>query len=153
MKSIKELSIELSVSKTAIDKKLVSLSLKDKLVKDGNRFVIPEEVEKALKSAFGYKENKANNNQVGNDEIIKNLQNQIDNLNKQIEKQNDTISGLLESNLQLTESINQLTKTHQVLLANQTTKLIDVAEDNNTSDNKSFWGRIFRKKDQDTPTP
>ena len=52
MKTIKQVADELGVSKTAVRKKIENLGLWSSLQKNGNQFVINEEQEKRIKSAF-----------------------------------------------------------------------------------------------------
>ena len=52
MKTIKQVADELGVSKTAVRKKIENLGLRSSLQKNGNQFVINEEQEKRIKSAF-----------------------------------------------------------------------------------------------------
>lgn len=52
MKTLKQLADELSVSKTAIRKKIEKLGFRSRLQKDGNQFLVDEELENLIKQAF-----------------------------------------------------------------------------------------------------
>lgn len=56
MKTIKQIADELGVSKTAVRKKIENLGLHSSLQKNGNQFVIDENQEKLIKSAFSESE-------------------------------------------------------------------------------------------------
>lgn len=51
-KTIKQLADELGVSKTAVNKKIDNLGLRNQLSKNGNKWFVPETVEKSIKESF-----------------------------------------------------------------------------------------------------
>ena len=52
MKTIKQLADEIGVSKTAVNKKIDNLGLRNQLSKIDNRWFIPESIENTIKNAF-----------------------------------------------------------------------------------------------------
>lgn len=55
MLTVKELATEIGVSKVAINKKIEALGLKDKLLKDGNRFLLPDDVADLVRQTYKYR--------------------------------------------------------------------------------------------------
>jgi len=113
MKTILELSQEIGVSKTAVLKKLEKLGLKNKVTQVGNKILIDEKTETAIKRAFDKptqdspKQNADFENLIQilslqieeKDRQIKSLQTIIENQQKQIEK---------EQNLRILETQRQI---------------------------------------------
>ena len=132
MKTILELSQEIGVSKTAVLKKLEKLGLKNRVTQVGNKILIDEKTETAIKQAFD-KTTKDSPNQNADftnliqilslqieekDKQIKSLQTIIENQQKQIEK---------EQNLRILET--------QKMLAIEQKEM-----------KQGFFARLFKKR-------
>lgn len=125
LKSIKELAEELGVSKTAINKKVSDENRKFWFAKIGNKFVINEAGQKAIKSMFSTEnenlnrqpvgekpktENLKNDNQVFGLNPLYSLEKQLDQKDIQIQEQNEQLrqmQKLLNQQQQLTLQANQ----------------------------------------------
>ena len=124
-KTIKELAEELGVSKTAINKKVSDKNRKLWFSKIGNKFVINETGQKAIKSMFfnenensnqqlvGEKtktENHKNANQVPELEVLSLLEQQLNQKDMQLQEKDEQIKQmqkLLDQQQQLTLQANQ----------------------------------------------
>ncbi len=124
-KTIKELAEELGVSKTAINKKVSDENRKLWFSKIGNKFVINETGQKAIKSMFfnenensnqqlvGEKtktENHKNANQVPELEVLSLLEQQLNQKDMQLQEKDEQIKQmqkLLDQQQQLTLQANQ----------------------------------------------
>ncbi|OEI38617.1 DUF536 domain-containing protein [Escherichia coli] len=124
-KTIKELAVELGVSKTAINKKVSDENRKLWFSKIGNKFVINETGQKAIKSMFfnenensnqqlvGEKtktENHKNANQVPELEVLSLLEQQLNQKDMQLQEKDEQIKQmqkLLDHQQQLTLQANQ----------------------------------------------
>ena len=124
-KTIKELAEELGVSKTAINKKVSNENRKLWFSKIGNKFVINETGQKAIKSMFfnenensnqqlvGEKtktENHKNANQVPELEVLSLLEQQLNQKDMQLQEKDEQIKQmqkLLDQQQQLTLQANQ----------------------------------------------
>ncbi|EGP4912726.1 DNA-binding protein [Enterococcus faecium] len=127
-KTIKELAEELGVSKTAINKKVSDENRKLWFSKIGNKFVINETGQKAIKSVFfnenensnqqlvGEKtktENHKNANQVPELEVLSLLEQQLNQKDMQLQEKDEQIKQmqkLLDQQQQLTLQANQQIK-------------------------------------------
>ena len=98
MKTIKELAEEIGVSKVAVIKKVERLNIKNKLVHDGNRLLVPEELEKTIKIAFNKYDTdnpeKTDDKQTDNitETLITMLKTELEEKNKQIERLQNIIN-------------------------------------------------------------
>lgn len=100
-KTIKQIAEELGVSKTAVNKEIRKLGLRTKLKKNGNQFVVCEEEEKTIISAFRDRTanqkpqtKTANQSQTEkhiNDELVCVLKEQIQTQKEQIEQLNKAL--------------------------------------------------------------
>ncbi|NBA57120.1 DUF536 domain-containing protein [Enterococcus hirae] len=124
-KTIKELAEELGVSKTAINKKVSKENRKLWFAKIGNKFVINETGQKAIKSMFfnenensnrqpvGEKtktENHKNANQVSELELLSLLKKQLNQKDMQLQEKDEQLKHmqkLLDQQQQLTLQANQ----------------------------------------------
>lgn len=134
MKTIRELSLELGISKTYLIKIIRQHGLQSDLKKDGNKFLVPETVENEVKSAF--KEKKRNTE--SSTEYANRLQSEVDYLRLELTNKNEeirTLHKLLDQQQQLTlKNNNQIEQLKIELEENDVRKL-------------SFWNRIFHKKE------
>lgn len=134
MKTIRELSSELGISKTYLIKIIRQHGLQSDLEKDGNKFLVPKAVENEVKSVF--KEKKQNTE--SSTEYANRLQSEVDYLRLELENKNEeirTLHKLLDQQQQLTlKNNNQIEQLKIELEENDVRKL-------------SFWSRIFHKKE------
>lgn len=142
MKTIKELAEEIGVSKVAVQKKMERLNIKNKMVRDGNRLLIPEELEYTIKTSFNKytTENKTESNEKQTDNMTETfiaiLQKELEEKNKQIERLQNIINQ--EQQLRMV--------TEQKLLA-----LEDKENENTNKETKQgFWSRLFGTKPVDS---
>lgn len=130
-KTIKKIADELGVSKTAVRKKIANLGLQSSLQKNGNQFVIDEEQEKIIKSAFSQKESQTENANKACEEsetlsVVCSL------LREQLEAKDKQIESLQRQNEALTESLKSVTESlhaSQLLQANAEKKLLEKADE------------------------
>lgn len=137
MKTIRELSSELGISKTYLTKIIRKLDLQTELEKVGNKFAIPYEVEKAVKLSLN--DNKGmNESENKENELTNSLQSEIQFLHDELAVKNEeirTLHKLLDQQQQLTlKNNNQIEQLKIELEENDVRKL-------------SFWNRIFHKKE------
>ena len=149
MKTIKELSEELGVSKVAIVKKTERLNIKNKLVRDGNRLLVPEELESTIRKAFNKPptDNQTDNTQKETDNITQTL---IGMLQKELEEKNKQIESL-QTIINQEQSLRLITEQKLLALEQKEQK-----EDDNQEVKPGFWSRLFGKKkteSTDTGTP
>lgn len=114
--TIKEVADTLNLSKVAVTNKLKELQLYDQLITDGNRKLIPLEVEEELLNAYKHrarrqttaepKQERRTRNSTANDEIIAILR-------EQLQAKDRLIENLTEQNAELTKAIRE---SHQLQL-------------------------------------
>ncbi len=168
LKSIKELAEELGVSKTAINKKVSDENRKLWFAKIGNKFVINEAGQKAIKSMFSTENENLNRQLVGEKTKTENqvfglnplysLEKQLDQKDIQIQEQNEQLrqmQKLLNQQQQLTLQANQqieklqeqlqLTYTEKTSEKESTTFSEDEERLNDTPPtNKKKWWQIWK---------
>ena len=95
-KTIREIAVEIGVSKTAIMKQIENLGLHTDLQKKGNQFVINDEQETLIKSAFSEKSktNKTQSETQSDTQIIAVLQTTIETLREQLQAKDRQIDAL-----------------------------------------------------------
>ncbi|HHK0762334.1 TPA: DUF536 domain-containing protein [Enterococcus hirae] len=165
-KTIKELAEELGVSKTAINKKVSDKNRKLWFAKIGNKFVINETGQKAIKSMFftdnansnqqlvGEKsktENHKNTNQVSELKLLSFLEKQLNQKDIQLQEKDTQIKQmqkLLDQQQQLTLQANQqieklqqlqLTYTEKTLENESTTVTEEIINDTPPPIEKKWW--------------
>ena len=90
MKTIKQIADEIGVSKTAVRKKIDILGLWSGLRKSGNQFLIDENQEKRIKTAFGESHSETDSQTSSHTEsetvsaLVSMLKNELDKKNEQI---------------------------------------------------------------------
>lgn len=155
--TVKDLASELGISKVAVNKKIERLGLKDKLIKDGNRFVLPAEVADAVRASYKYKtKTRAGEEDTRTDkdatrgedpgvyaDIIQVLREQLEEKDRQIERlqmlmaqRENNYNNLLEAK---TTQQDAVTTTEP----NEVTTDEAIQEDRH-AEKQSWWGRIFR---------
>lgn len=114
-KTIKQIAVELNVSKQAVFKKIDNLGLRSELTKNGNQFTVDNEIETLIKQGFMDNERQpVDDNQTSTvDTLIAMLQEELKTKNKVIEEQAETIKQLSEA----VASANQTAATAQALHA------------------------------------
>lgn len=132
--TIKELSNELNVSKTAINKKVDDKFKSKHFSKIGNQFVIDNAGQTAIKSMF--KTNKKNDNKLEDQLVFDTITLLKDNLERTEEQ--------LKIKDQQIETLQKLLDQQQVLTLHSNKKIEQLEMKQNTSVD-SFWNRIFRK--------
>ncbi|WP_081884529.1 hypothetical protein [Carnobacterium alterfunditum] len=170
-KTIKELSEEIGVSKTAISKKVTETQKKKWFAKIGNQFVISEEGQKAIKSMFiSVKKNQSQTNKQTN---FQNNDNQVYDSHfyqEQLlakDKQIDMLQNLLKEQQNLLDQQQRLTlQTNKQIEKLQLESSKKVEEDLSQTDQfvsnaatekktepeplqvkKGFFSRLFSKKE------
>lgn len=135
MKTIKQLADEIGVSKTAVNKKIDNLGLRNQLSKSENRWFIPESIENTIKESFtgNHKKETVSDNQSETvSTIISTFQAQLEAKDKQI----DRLQELLDHEQQLRMVVEQK------LLAIQDTQVEpDPVE---TEEPKRKWWQFFK---------
>lgn len=145
MKTIKELSEDIGVSKVAIQKKIERLNIKNKMIRDGNRWLVPDELENTIKLAFNKydtdNQTSKNQEQTSNitETLVMMLQKELEEKNKQIEKLQTIINQ--EQQLRMV--------TEQKLLALEDK---EKEENENQGKKQGFWGRLFGTKPKEPDT-
>lgn len=157
MKTIKQIASEIGVSKPAVRKKIEKLGLSDMLEINGNKFLINEECETLIKSAFFRNESETHletNAKTANHESEKNenlvsdliamLQKELETKNQQIEKLQDENARLLSALENATASINASQALHAGTIQ---TQLIESQKPEQPEQQQpSFWARLFKSK-------
>ena len=116
MVTIKELSEELGVSKVGITKWLERNDLKDQLEKVGNKYMIPAEVENAIRAKFAHRENKPDKTMNGSsetentvtEEIIALLRDQLEAKDREIDRLHTQVENLQALNADMTKAIREI---------------------------------------------
>ena len=146
--TIKELAEELSVSKPAINNKLVELDLKDRLIKQGNKYVIPGEVADQVRQAFTKQKPKPAETEStpGDDVLYQALKEQIEQLtetirilNNQLEEKDKQIERAQTITFQLTAGNpgNSERNLHEV-------ETVTVTEKTDSDQRRGIFSKLFR---------
>lgn len=104
--TIKELADELGVSKVSVNKKLDALGLKDNLIKQGNRFLVSDEIADKVREAFGDTRREPKPKQE-DDTVIEILNEQLREKDKQIAELMNQLRTLQEQNGTLLQTVQQ----------------------------------------------
>ena len=112
MVTIKTLADELSISKVAINNRINKAGLKSQLIKQGNTYLIPDEIADELRSIYTAKaerqpEHTQKKNGKADDNVISVLSRQLEEKDKQIEALTSMLETSQEQILRLTQSIQQ----------------------------------------------
>jgi len=108
MKSIKQISEEIGVSKTAVRKKIENLGIEKQFVKVGNKFLIDEKCEKLIKQSFDKGETKTESETKSQTE--KPNDNYFSILIQELSVKNEQIAELQETVRRQSETIENLTR-------------------------------------------
>ena len=125
MKSIKQIAEEIGVSKTAVNKKIDQLKIRNRLSKIGNKWLIDETIENTIKNAFIDNTKTETNSETVSD-IVSVLKEQLLIKDKQIEQ--------LQTLLDQEQKLRMVTE--QKLLAMEETEAP-------AEPKKGFWARLF----------
>lgn len=169
-KTIKELAEELGVSKTAISKRVSTKNRKLWFTKIGNKFVINESGQKAIKSMFEsdnrnlsrkqvYEktktENSKNANQVSELELISLLNNQLTQKDKQLQEKDQQLKQMqklldqqqqltLQANQQIEKLQEQLQLTYEETVENEAEPVHEENESSNERSTEKKWWQIWK---------
>lgn len=153
MITVRALADEIGVSKVAVNKKIETLGIKSELVKDGNRYLLTDEVADKVRDAFKYRttekttEKTASNKQTetpGGDpgtyaDIIQVLREQLAEKDKQIAELHTLLAQ--QNQLMLTDGSTRSQGTTQEVQAETIDQ--EDAPAPRQEDRKSFWSRLF----------
>ena len=104
--TIKALADELNLSKVSVTKRIDELGLKGKLIKQGNRYDVPDEVAEQVRESYRGKP-KAETKREPKADVISILNNQLEEKDKQIESLMNQLQMLQEQNGQLLQTVQQ----------------------------------------------
>ena len=148
MKTIKDLAEELGVSKVAVLKKTEKLNIKKDLIRNGNKLLIPENLENVLRVAF-------------NKDIENSDSKEREKIDKEREKSETITQSVIlmlqkeldEKNKQI-ESLQSIIDQEQKLRIIAEQRLVAIEEKQKENDNQDvkqgFWSRLFGKKPVDS---
>lgn len=153
MITVRALADEIGVSKVAVNKKIETLGIKSELVKDGNRYLLTDEVADKVRDAFKYRttekttEKTASNKQTetpGGDpgtyaDIIQVLREQLAEKDKQIAELHTLLAQ--QNQLMLTDGSTRSQGTTQEVQAETIDQ--EDAPAPRQEERKSFWSRLF----------
>lgn len=143
MKSIKQISEEIGVSKTAVRKKIENLGIENQFVKVGNKFLIDEKCEKLIKQSFDKGETKTESETRTQTEKLS--ENQFAILLQELTVKNEQISALQETVRKQSETIENLTRALEAQTALHAGQIQLQLEDKR----RPFW-RFRREKKNET---
>lgn len=144
MATIKEIADELGVSKTAVNKKIDNLGLRNKLSKIGNQFTLNKNQEELIKSAFEKKETQTKTKTKTQTET-ETFPAIVCVLQKELEQKDKQINDLMEQLAKTTEALQmaqESVKVAQMLQANTEQKLLAIeqkSEENLEEPKKKWW--------------
>ena len=168
MLTVKQLADDIGVSKVAVNKKIENLGLKSALIKDGNRYLIGNDVADQVRHSFRrrqeqtttnarkdektHSENVTESNKPGvyddliqaKDETIKALTDQLALLNEELKEKNKQINELhtlMAHQLLLTDG--QPGSTQEVDAVDAETVNQDESQVEQKEEKKSLWSRLF----------
>lgn len=153
MITVRALADEIGVSKVAVNKKIETLGIKSELVKDGNRYLLTDEVADKVRDAFKYRttektaEKTASNKQTetpGGDpgtyaDIIQVLREQLAEKDKQIAELHTLLAQ--QNQLMLTDGSTRSQGSTQEVQAETIDQ--EDAPAPRQEERKSFWSRLF----------
>ena len=165
MQTVKTLAEEIGVSKVAINKKIETLGLKDRLIKDNNRYLITDEVADLVRASYKHRgdghgstateKSTTQTESTAQVDVIQVLTDQIKMLNDQLEKKDAEITRQGEQITALIEQLHEKEKSlqgNQLLLANSmgvATQAQDIetdavdTTDTESEPKRSWWQRVF----------
>ena len=151
MITVRALADEIGVSKVAVNKKIETLGIKSELVKDGNRYLLTDEVADKVRDAFKYRTTEKTTEKTASDkqtktpggdpgtyaDIIQVLREQLAEKDKQIAELHTLLAQ--QNQLMLTDGSTRSQGTTQEVQA----ETIDQEDTPRQEDRKSFWSRLF----------
>ncbi len=165
-KTIKQIADDLGVSKQAVTKCIDNLGLRSSLTKNGNCFMVGDNQEKAIKSAFSSRKSanqnvnpNANQSPTQLADVITILQSTIDTLQGQLTVKDEQIRGQQAQIEQLTKALQQQTAAAenttaaltaaQALHAGTIQERLTVAQDQTEEDpvrsKRSLFSKLFKR--------
>ena len=158
MKTIKELSEELGVSKVAISNKIKNNGLKERMVKQGNTYYLDSELEAEIIGLF--KNSRKQNNETSAGEtpeqrpnsepqtdMVEWLKSQIEELNNQLKAKDRQIENLQALNMAQAQNINMLLPSAEAhVVEAEITQVTQTQGDTEEpqSKRKGLFDRLFR---------
>ena len=162
MLTIKDLAEEIGVSKVAINKKVEHLGIKDQLTKDGNRYLLSDDLADMVRNAFKYrKENEKGTpaDTKGNIEVDEITAETIRALREQLAEKDRQINRLYDL---LSERERSFQQSHYLLAdkggilpgdnPSQEVESVSIEDDTDQAtaseqvENKSFFSWLFGKR-------
>lgn len=146
MLTVKQLADEIGVSKVAINKKIERLGLKSKLTKDGNRYLLDDDIADQVRDAFKYRTEKTDQERQDRQhqeeptetytDIIQVLREQLAEKDKQIERLHTLLAQ--QNQLMLTDGRDGMPQEVQAETVDQ-----GEPQQQHQEEKKSFWSRLF----------
>lgn len=163
MLTVKQLADDIGVSKVAVNKKIENLGLKSALIKDGNRYLIGDDVADQVRHSFRrrqeqtttnarkdektHSENGTESNKPGAyDDVVKALTDQLAVLTKQLEekdRQIERLHTLMAQQNQLYLTDGRTGSTQEVDAVDAETVNQEETKDEQKEGKKSLWSRLF----------
>lgn len=142
MRTIKELSDMIKVSKVSIYKAVKRDGIQEHVIKRDNITYVDEKGEQLLINLFNHSKQEVKQLKAEND-IVNILTSRIENLEEELSKEREHSRQQADKIAALAEQLAQLTENGQILLREQNLKrLPEVGK-------TSFWNRLFKRKDKD----
>lgn len=149
--TVKDLATELDISKVAVNKKIESLGMKGKLIKDGNRYLIPAEVADAVRTSYKYKTPRQTKTEDTRADATRNedpgiyadiiavLKAQLEEKDKQIERMQLLLA---QQNNYLLEA---KTAQHEDMTTTEPNEVTtdEATQEERHTEKQSWWGRLF----------
>lgn len=153
MITVRKLADEIGVSKVAVNKKIETLGIKSELVKDGNRYLLTDEVADKVRDAFKYRTTEKTTEKTASDkqtetpggdpgtyaDIIQVLREQLAEKDKQIAELHTLLAQ--QNQLMLTDGSTRSQGTTQEVQAETIDQ--EDAPAPRQEERKSFWSRLF----------
>lgn len=112
MQTIKELASEIGISKVAVAKKIDSLGLRGSLIRDGNMYLIPDEICDQVRQSYAHKQSGSKPGRTASKDepskdVVQVLAEQLAEKDKQIERLMLQVESLQNQQAELIKSVQQ----------------------------------------------
>jgi len=155
MATIKELSESLGISKVGLLKWIERHGYKDRLEKDGNKYVVPADVEQVIRANFDRREQKREkpiNNTVKAEsditsEILALLREQLEAKDREIERLHNQVENLQAINADVVKALREANTLQAMQLTDGSEQVKEERHENGTEiarEKPSLWERIKR---------
>lgn len=129
MTTIKELADSIGISKVGLNKWIERNGYKDQLEKVGNKYMVPADIEQAVRSYFDHRDTKPqkvvqNTNDTEKEitsEILALLREQLETKDREIERLHQQVDELQKINADMTKAVRELNTIQAMLLTDGTT--------------------------------